>query len=73
MSIKYHKYDIATKVSLVEEYLKLSKESKIAKSDFAYNKGISDSTFNDLVVKYLLITKMVTKIYQSSHIPSQCL
>ena len=34
MSVKYHKYDIATKMSLVEEYLKLSKESKIAKSVF---------------------------------------
>lgn len=49
---KYQKYDIATKVSLVEEYLELSKTSKITKTDFAHEKGISDSTFNDWVIKY---------------------
>lgn len=49
---KYQKYDIATKVALVEEYLELSKTSKITKTDFAYEKGISDSTFNDWVIKY---------------------
>ena len=49
---KYQKYDIATKVSLVEEYLELSKTSKITKVNFAYEKGISDSTFNDWVIKY---------------------
>lgn len=48
----YQKYDIATKVTLVEEYLELSKTSKITKADFAYQKGISDSTFNDWVIKY---------------------
>lgn len=48
----YQKYDIAIKVSLVEEYLELSKTSKITKADFAYQKGISDSTFNDWVIKY---------------------
>ena len=48
----YRKYDIATKVSLVEEYLELSKTSKITKANFAYQKGISDSTFNDWVIKY---------------------
>lgn len=52
MPSKYQKYDIATKVSLVEEYLELSKTSKITKADFAYGKGISDSTFNDWVIKY---------------------
>lgn len=52
MPSKYRKYDIATKVSLVEEYLELSKTSKITKADFAYQKGISDSTFNDWVIKY---------------------
>ena len=46
MPSKYQKYDIATKVSLVEEYLELSKTVKITKADFAYQKGISDSTFN---------------------------
>ena len=50
MPIKYQKYDIATKVSLVEEYLELSKTSKITKTDFAHEKGISDSTFNDWVI-----------------------
>lgn len=49
---KYQKYDIATKVALVEEYLELSKTSKITKTDFAHEKGISDSTFNDWVIKY---------------------
>lgn len=52
MPSKYQKYDIATKVSLVEEYLELSKTSKVTKTDFAYEKGISNSTFNDLVNKY---------------------
>ena len=47
MPSKYRKYDIATKVSLVEEYLELSKTVKISKTDFAYQKGLSDSTFND--------------------------
>ena len=50
---KYQKYDIATKVSLVEEYLELSKTVKITKADFAYQKSLSDSTFNDWVIKYL--------------------
>lgn len=38
MPSKYQKYDIATKVSLVEEYLELSKTVKITKADFAYQK-----------------------------------
>ena len=50
---KYQKYDIATKVSLVEEYLEVSKTVKITKADFAYQKSLSDSTFNDWVIKYL--------------------
>ena len=52
MPSKYQKYDIATKVSLVEEHLEISKAVKISKADFAYQKGISDSTFNDWVIKY---------------------
>ena len=52
MPSKYQKYDIATKVSLVEEYLELSKTVKISKALFAYGKGISDSTFNDWVITY---------------------
>ena len=30
----------------------LSKISKLNKADFAYQKGISDSTFNDWIIKY---------------------
>ena len=52
MPSKYQKYDIATKVSLVEEHLELSKTVKITKADFAYQNGISDSTFNDWVIEY---------------------
>ena len=52
MPSKYRKYDIATKVSLVEEYLELSKTVKITKADFAYQKGVSDSTFNVWIIKY---------------------
>ena len=53
MPSKYQKYDIATKVSLEEEYLELSKTSKITKTDFAYEKGISDS--------HLMIGQLSTK------------
>ena len=52
MPSKYHKYDIATKVTLREEYLELSKTSMITKANFTYGKGISDSTLNDWVIKY---------------------
>ena len=52
MPSEYQKYDIATKVSLVEEYLELSKAVKITKTDFTYQKGISDSTLNDWIIKY---------------------
>lgn len=52
MPFKYQKYDIATKVTLVGEYLELSKTSKISKANFAYGKGISDSSSNDWVIKY---------------------
>ena len=46
------KYSAQLKISLVEEYLKLAEESKISKAEFAASKGISDSTFNDWVIKY---------------------
>lgn len=50
---KYKKFDIATKVQYVEEYLNLSKDNpKLRISEFAYNKGLADSTFNDWVIKY---------------------
>ena len=52
MPSNYQKYDITTKVTLVKEYLELSKTSKITKAQFAYEKGIADSTFNDWVIKY---------------------
>lgn len=39
MRSNYRKYDIATKVSLVEEYLNISKTTKITKANFAYEKG----------------------------------
>ena len=52
MPSKYQKYDIATKVTLVKECLELSKTSKITKANFVYEKGISDSTFDDWVIKY---------------------
>ena len=38
MPSKYRKYDIATKVSLVEVYLELSKTVKISKADFPIKK-----------------------------------
>lgn len=53
MPSKYQKYDITAKVSYVEEYLEQCKTTKITKADFAFEKGLSDSTFNDWVVKYL--------------------
>ena len=40
MPSKYQKYDIATKVSLVEEYLELSKTVKISKANFAYSNNL---------------------------------
>ena len=47
------KYTAEFKRLMVEEYLSLkSSDPKISKSEFAYQKGIADSTFNDWVVKY---------------------
>lgn len=43
----YSKYDISTKVAFVEDYLELCKSKKISMADYAYSKGLSDSTFND--------------------------
>ena len=50
---RYNKYDIATKLSLVEDYLQLLKDNpKLRISDYAYEHDIADSTFNDWVIKY---------------------
>ena len=49
---KYKKYDIAVKVAYVEEYLDRIKTEKCTIADFAFEKEIADSTFNDWVVKY---------------------
>lgn len=46
------KYTAEFKRTLVEEYLKQYEETKISKAEFAAQKGISDSTFNDWVIKY---------------------
>lgn len=48
----YTKYDINTKITLVEEFLERSKEKKIKIIEFANEKGIADSTFNDWVIRY---------------------
>jgi transposase-like protein len=47
------RYSAEFKRMMVEEYLSLqSSNPKLSKSEFAYNKGLPDSTFNDWVVKY---------------------
>lgn len=50
---KYNKYDIATKLSLVEDYLQLLNDNpRYSMSDYASDHNIADSTFNDWVIKY---------------------
>ena len=50
---RYNKYDIATKLSLVEDYLKLLNDNpRYRMSDYASEHDIADSTFNDWVIKY---------------------
>lgn len=47
------KYTAEFKLEKVREYLeKIEKGEKISKADFAYQNNLSDSTFNDWVVKY---------------------
>ena len=46
------KYSAEFKRNKVEEYLEETKEKKITKSEFALRNNISDSTFNDWVLKY---------------------
>ena len=50
---KYQKYDINTKVALVEEYLERNRnDSNYSMAQFSLEKGIPDSTFNNWVLKY---------------------
>ena len=46
------KYSAEFKRNKVEEYLEETKEKKITKTEFALRNNISDSTFNDWVLKY---------------------
>lgn len=47
------KYTSQFKIEMVEKYLKEKEaDPKITKADFAYKHSISDSTFNDWVIKY---------------------
>ena len=46
------KYSAQYKIEKVQEYLKENETKKITKAEFAERNGISDSTFNDWVLKY---------------------
>lgn len=46
------KYSAEFKKQKVEEYLDEAKEQKLSKAEFALRNNISDSTFNDWVLKY---------------------
>lgn len=47
------RYGAEYKIGKVREYLKEADANpKLTKADFAYRNGISDSTFNDWVLKY---------------------
>lgn len=50
---RYQKYDISTKVALIEEYFERNRnDSGYSMSQFSLEKGIADSTFNSWVLKY---------------------
>ena len=50
---RYQKYDVSTKVALVEEYIERNKnEPGYSMTQFSLEKGIPDSTFNNWVLKY---------------------
>ena len=50
---RYQKYDVSTKVALVEEYIERNKnEPGYSMAQFSLEKGIPDSTFNNWVLKY---------------------
>lgn len=47
------KYKAEFKIRMVKEYLeRRESDPKLTKADFAFEKKISDSTFNDWVIKY---------------------
>lgn len=47
------KYTAKFKLEKVREYLnKVEKREKISKANFAYESGLSHSTFNDWVIKH---------------------
>lgn len=47
------KYTAEYKIGKVNEYLaRIENGEKLSKADFAYENGISDSTFNDWVIKF---------------------
>lgn len=46
------KYSSQYKIEKVTEYLEENKKNKITKAEFAARNNISDSTFNDWVIKY---------------------
>lgn len=46
------KYSAEFKRRKVEEYIEEAKDKKISKAEFALRNNISDSTFNDWVLKY---------------------
>lgn len=46
------RYSAQYKIQIVEAYLTENEKNKISIAQFAHNNGISDSTFNDWVVKY---------------------
>ena len=50
---RYQKYDINTKVTLIEEYLERNRnDNSYSMAQFSLEKGIADSTFNNWVLKY---------------------
>ena len=50
---RYQKYDVSTKVALVEEYIERNKnEPGYSMAQFSLEKGIPDSTFNNWILKY---------------------
>ena len=50
---RYQKYDINTKVALIEEYLERNRnDNSYSMAQFSLEKGIPDSTFNNWVLKY---------------------
>ena len=51
--MKTKKYDAEFKIKTIKEHLaKKEEDPNLTKSDFAFEKKISDSTFNDWVLKY---------------------